>query len=79
MTWLDALCWLAGLIVLAGCFGGHHRRGKPWRDPKHPWVLHYRDGSWEVDMSDPQWQANFRKQVRDIEKIRRADSAGDSR
>ena len=77
MTWFDAACYLAGIIVLAGCFGGARfssRRGV--RDPSAPWMVHYGDHL-EVDMSHPQWRASFRKQLHSVGQLRRALEAMD--
>lgn len=67
---LGVICYLALIIVLAGCFGGvGGGRGKPRRSKSHPWLLYYRDGSVELDMSHPEWQETFRKQLKEIDEL----------
>lgn len=60
---IEILCWLALVIVLAGCCLPRSP-GKGTRHPTAPWVILYRDGSLRVDMEHPEWQKRFWAQVR---------------
>lgn len=58
---IDAICYLAGIIVLAGCFGGSLRgRHEVFREG---WMIYYSDGSWRVDTEHPEWIKQFRAKL----------------
>ena len=69
---LEIICWLAAIVVVCGCFSLSSGPERFLRDKAHPWVLLGTKGSVKVDMDHPEWQKNFRRQLREIEKIRRA-------
>jgi hypothetical protein len=68
---LELICWLAGIAAVAGCLSGSALGPERFvRDPARPWVLLGSHGSVKVDTTHPEWQKSFRKQLRDIERMR---------